>query len=159
MKRAKEFLPEKPINGKIGFYPAMTTEEWRSLPLPMKCATWSAFVKYVIFDTFFSEYGFSGKVEVHAENAFKALFRCVEGDTQLYSVCAVRLFNGKTVAAKWWQDSETGAFQITDLKGNALGTQGGFRGHIPANCKKNSAGEWALFPTERKGGELIRTAF
>lgn len=121
MKRAKEFLPEKPINGKIGFYPAMTTEEWRSLPLPMKCATWSASVKYVIFDTFFSEYGFSGKVEVHAENAFKALFRCVEGDTQLYSVCAIRLFNGKTVAAKWWQDSETGAFQITDLKGNVLG--------------------------------------
>lgn len=72
MKRAKEFLPEKPINGKIGFYPAMTMEEWKSLPLPMKCATWSASVKYVIFDTFFSEYGFSGKVEVHAE-------KCVQG--------------------------------------------------------------------------------
>lgn len=33
MKRAKEFLPEKPINGKIGFYPAMTMEEWKSLPI------------------------------------------------------------------------------------------------------------------------------
>ena len=159
MKRAKEFLPEKPINGKIGFYPAMTAEEYRALPLPMKCATWDARVQYVIFDSYFRDYELSGKVEVHAENAFKALFRHSETDTQLYSVCAVRLFDGTRVAAKWWQDSETGAFKITDLKGNALGTQGGFRGHIPANCKKNSAGEWALFPTERKGGELIRTAF
>ena len=61
MKRAKEFLPEKPINGKIGFYPAMTTEEWRSIPLPMKCATWSASVKYVIFDTFSANTDFREK--------------------------------------------------------------------------------------------------
>lgn len=65
----KDFLPETPIAGKRGFYPAMTAEEYKALPLPMKCGTWDARVQYVIFDSFFSDYGFSGKVEVHAENA------------------------------------------------------------------------------------------
>ena len=94
----KDFLPETPIAGKRGFYPAMTAEEYKALPLPMKCGTWDARVQYVIFDSFFSDYGFSGKVEVHAENAFKALFKHSETDTQLYSVCAVRFFDGKRVS-------------------------------------------------------------
>jgi hypothetical protein len=72
------FLPEAGdarFEGKRGFYPAMTAEEYRALPLPMKCATWDARVQYVIFDSYFRDYELSGKVEVHAENAFKALFR------------------------------------------------------------------------------------
>lgn len=154
----KDFLPKEAIEGKRGFYPAMTAEEYRALPLPMKCATWDASVKYVIFDTFFSDYGFSGSVEVHAENAFKALFRYSNSDTQLYSVCAVRLSDGKRVAAKWYQDSISGAFEITTITGKVLGTQGGFRGHIPANCGKNANGEWALYPKERAEGKIIRTA-
>lgn len=100
------FLPEAGdarFEGKRGFYPAMTAEEYRALPLPMKCATWDARVQYVIFDSYFRDYELSGKVEVHAENAFKALFRHSETDTQLYSVCAVRLFDGTRVAAKWVQ--------------------------------------------------------
>lgn len=91
------FLPEAGdarFEGKRGFYPAMTAEEYRALPLPMKCATWDARVQYVIFDSYFGDYELSGKVEVHAENAFKALFRHSETDAQLYSVCAVRLFDG-----------------------------------------------------------------
>lgn len=35
------FLPEAGdarFEGKRGFYPAMTAEEYRALPLPMKCA-------------------------------------------------------------------------------------------------------------------------
>ena len=69
------FLPEAGdarFEGKRGFYPAMTAEEYRALPLPMKCATWDARVQYVIFDSYFRDYELSGKVEVHAENAFKA---------------------------------------------------------------------------------------
>ena len=96
------FLPEAGdarFEGKRGFYPAMTAEEYRALPLPMKCATWDARVQHVIFDSYFRDYELSGKVEVHAENAFKALFRHSETDTQLYSVCAVRLFDGTRVAA------------------------------------------------------------
>lgn len=159
----KGLLPEngdKRFDGKRGFYPAMTAEEYRALPLPMKCATWNARVQYVIFDSFFSDYGFSGKVEVHAENAFKALFRHAEDDTQLYSVCAVRLFDGKRIAAKWIQDSISGAFQIVTLSGDVLGTQGGFRGHIPENCKKCADGTWGIFPVDRTADRktIVRTS-
>lgn len=68
------FLPEAGdarFEGKRGFYPAMTAEEYRALPLPMKCATWDARVQYVIFDSYFRDYELSGKVEVHAENCKK----------------------------------------------------------------------------------------
>ena len=44
------FLPEAGdarFEGKRGFYPAMTAEEYRALPLPMKCATWDARVQYM----------------------------------------------------------------------------------------------------------------
>lgn len=119
------FLPEAGdarFEGKRSFYPAMTAEEYRALPLPMKCATWDARVQYVIFDSYFRDYELSGKVEVHAENAFKALFRHSETDTQLYSVCAVRLFDGTRIAAKWVQDSVSGAFRIVTTSGNVLGT-------------------------------------
>lgn len=78
------FLPEAGdarFEGKRGFYPAMTAEEYRALPLPMKCATWDARVQYVIFDSFFGDYGISGKVEVHAENAFKAAFAGISQKT------------------------------------------------------------------------------
>lgn len=156
----KDFLPEMAIQGKRGFYPSMTAEEYRALPLPMKCGTWDASVQYVIFDTFFADYGLSGNVEVHAENAFKALFRHSGTDTQLYSVCAVRLRDGKRIAAKWLQDSVSGAFQIVTLSGKVLGTQGGFGGHVPENCKRNANGDWGLFPRERTDdGKIIRTGF
>ena len=55
----EEFLPEVAIDGKRGFYPSMTAEEYRAIPLPMKCGTWDASVQYVIFDTFFADYGLS----------------------------------------------------------------------------------------------------
>jgi len=155
----KEFLPEVAIEGKRGFYPSMTAEEYRALPLPMKCATWRASVEYVIFDTFFSDYGVSGNVEVHAQEAFKALFRHSESDTQLYSVCAVRLRDGKRVAAKWLQDTISGAFQIVTLSGTVLGTQGGFRGHIPANCKKREDGTWGLETVDNSEEKIARVAF
>ena len=158
------FLPEAGdarFEGKRGFYPAMTAEEYRALPLPMKCATWDARVQYVIFDSYFKDYELSGKVEVHAENAFKALFHHSETDTQLYSVCAVRLFDGTRIAAKWVQDSVSGAFRIVTTSGNVLGTQGGFRGHIPENCKKRDDGTWELFPLDRTADrkQIIRVAF
>ena len=155
----KEFLPEKPVEGKRGYYPAITDDDYRALPLPMKCATWDASVKYVIFDTFFADYGFSANVEVHAEYAFKALFKLSVHDTQLYSVVAVRLKSGRSVAAKWEQDTQTGAFRIVTLSGKVLGTQGGFRGHIPANCGKDKDGKWALYPKSEENGQIVRVAF
>lgn len=141
------FLPEAGdarFEGKRGFYPAMTAEEYRALPLPMKCATLDARVQYVIFDSYFRDYELSGKVEVHAENAFKALFRHSETDTQLYSVCAVRLFDGTRVAAKWVQDSVSGAFRIVTTSGNVLGTQGGFRDISPKTARSGTTGRGAF---------------
>ena len=82
----KDFLPETPIKGRIGYYPSMTAEEYRALPLPMRCATWDADIEAVIFETFFSDYGTRARVAVHPEQAFKCLFRHSETDTQLYSV-------------------------------------------------------------------------
>jgi len=144
----KDFLPEVTIEGKRGYYPAMTREEW------------DASVKYVIFDTFFSDYGVKGKVEVHAAEAFKALFRCSESDTQLYSVCAVRLRDGKEIAAKWIQDTTSGAFRIiTPISQKTLGTQGGFRGHVPANCKKREDGTWGLYPVDNSEDTSVYTTF
>lgn len=156
----KEFLPEVTIEGKRGFYPAMTREEWDAIPLPMKCATWDASVKSVIFDTFFSDYGVKGKVEVYTAEAFKALFRYSESDTQLYSICAVRLRDGKEIAAKWIQDTTSGAFRIiTPISQKTLGTQGGFRGHVPANCKKREDGTWGLYPVDNSEDTSVYATF
>ena len=68
---------------------------------------------------------------------------------------------GTRVAAKWVQDSVSGAFRIVTTSGNVLGTQGGFRGHIPENCKKRDDGTWGLFPLDRTADrkQIIRVAF
>lgn len=38
---------------------------------------------------------------------------------------------------------------------------GGFRGHIPENCKKRDDGTWGLFPLDRTADrkQIIRVAF
>ena len=158
------FLPEagdKRFDGKRGFYPAMTAEEYDALPLPMKCATWDARVQSVIFQSYFKDYEIPVNVEVHAENAFKALFRYSEIDALLYSVSAVRLVDGTRVAAKWIQDCASGAFQILTTSGKVLGTQGGFRGHIPEICKRKGDGTWGLYLNERTEGapKIARLAY
>ena len=88
------FLPEAGdarFEGKRGFYPAMTAEEYRALPLPMKCATWDARVQYVIFDSFFRDYGISGKVEVHAETRSRR-FSATAKPTRSYTAFALSAF-------------------------------------------------------------------
>ncbi len=153
----KDFLPETPIKGRIGYYPSMTAEEYRALPLPMRCATWDADIEAVIFETFFSDYGTRARVVVHPEQAFKCLFRHSETDTQLYSVIGVQKA-GKMYYAKWLQDTTTGAFAIVNGYGNAYGKQGGYRGHVPANCKKNEEGKWTLvIPTSENPGTVVRS--
>lgn len=140
----KDFMPETPIERRIGYYPAMTAEEYRALPLPMRCATWDADIEAVIFETFFSDYGTRARVAVHPESAFKCLFRHSDTDTQLYTVCAVRIRGGKEIYAHWLQDTTTGAFEIVNGSGRAVGKMGGFRGHVPACCKKDDNGKWSL---------------
>ena len=54
----------------------MTVEEYRVLPLPMKCATWDARRSVCeLRISYFSDYEQSGQsTQIHAENAFKELF-------------------------------------------------------------------------------------
>ena len=142
------FLPEQQKEGYLGYYPT-TKEEFRELPLPMRCATAypcsGEYITGVIFEARFEDYGIQGQVEIHPANVFKALF-CKHGEgILLYSVCAVRWASGETSFAKWWQDVRTGAFQISTITGTPLLRQGGFHGHIPANCKYNEElGKWEL---------------
>lgn len=157
-EKYKDFLPETPMPGKRGFYPAMTKEEYRALPLPMRCATWDANIEEVIFDVFFADYGAPARVAVHPEYAFKCLFRHSETDTQLYSVCAVRTKDGKKRFAEWNQDTTSGAFAITDGSGHIVGKMGGFRAHVPANCHKTKSGEWVLDCSTPGNNETVTRA-
>lgn len=128
-----EFLPKNPIEGRRGFYP-VSKNEWRNLPLPLRCSTWDPRVAAVVFETFLPNYGFSVKIDVHPQNVFKALFILSQGDTLLYSVIGVRWHDGTVSFAKWWQDKITGCFRITSINGDVYGTQGGFQGYVPENC-------------------------
>lgn len=144
----KAFLPEQPQKGHIGFYPCKPGE-WRDLPLPLRCSTSypidGEYITAVLFDVWFDNYKFSAKVEVHPENVFKALFCLSEGGTQLYKVTGVKWNDGTTSFAKWWHDQRTGAYKISTTCGTTLLVQGGYRGHLPENCKFNEAeGRWTM---------------
>lgn len=139
----QEFLPEKPREGRRGFYPC-TEKEWHDLPLPMRCSTWDHRVKAVVFNTWLDNYKMSVKVHVHPQHVFKALFCLSQGGTLLSDVVAVEWEGGGCTFAKWLQDTRTGCFGIYTIAGNQLGQQGGHRGHVPENCYKNEAGEWRL---------------
>jgi len=144
--KVNEFLPAIPKEGYRGFYP-VTEDEWHKLPLPMRCSTWDSRVAGVIFDVWFDNYKIKGYAELHPQNVFKALYmksNCLnDHSVLLYSVVYVRWHDGSKSFAKWYQDTETGAFTITTISNDTLGTQGGFRGHVPANCRKED-GKWGL---------------
>lgn len=140
----KPFLPESSIDGHIGFYPT-TNEEWKTLPLPLRCATWyRSDIESVIFDTWFSNYGIKATVEVHPQDAFKAIFTLSDGGTQLYSIVGVRTKDGKRLGAKWFQDTTSGAFGICFNGGDVIAKQGGYQAHMPGNCYKDENGKWML---------------
>lgn len=152
----KDVTPENPVKGKLGFYPAADPADYRELPLPLRCSVWDAEVEAVIFDTFFSNYGVSAKVEVHPDHAFKCLFASSGGGTQLYSVCAVRLKNGRNIYADWRQDTHSGAFAIFNASGKEIARQGGYQGWIPEECYKDEHGEWYFESANREDGKIFR---
>lgn len=139
----KEFLPKELKKGYTGFYPCKTNE-WDKMPLPMKCATWFDNVEYVIFDVYLSDFKISSKIEIHRDNAFKALFCISEKDPTLYSVIGVRFADGKKTFAKWYQDTKSGSYSITGINGHVYGVQGGYKCHIPKNCYKDNNNDWKL---------------
>ena len=138
----QKLLPNPPLDGHIGFYPCKP-DEWQTLPLPLRCSTAypinKKFVSAVVFDVWFENYKFQAAVEVHPANAFKALFCLADGGTQLYSVSGVRWNDGSHSGAKWWQDNQTGAYRIAVGGGRTALEQGGYQGHIPANCEYDEA--------------------
>ena len=137
------FLPEIPIPGRMGYYPCKNQEEWRTLPLPLRCSTWYENVETVIFKTSFSNLGIGAVVEVHPESVFKALFTLNKSGAQLYNLVGVKI-NGQRYAANWLQDTETGAFAIYGNGGRLIAWQGGFRRHMPDNCVDKGDGAWNL---------------
>lgn len=151
----KSFMPETPIEGRRGFYPC-TEEEWRTLPLPLRCATWFRNdIEAVIFDTWLDNYRIRANVEVHPEHAFKALFSQSNGGTQLYSVVGVRTDDGKRLGAKWLQDTASGAFAIIS-GGNFIAMQGGYKAHMPEICQEKNGGGWELVPPSKEAVNISR---
>lgn len=158
MKIYEKFLPKNTKQGKIGYYPVASHEEWEELPAVYKAMEWfpvevskmsysgkmrteKTFVKNVVFDVPYLEpYGVSAKVSVHRQEVQKILF-CLfpRSECHLYTVCEVEFENGERRHAKWWQDSRTGAYAIyTD--NHCVGKQGGYQGHIPAIIAETEAG-------------------
>lgn len=155
MSAYSDMLPPKPIDGKRGYYPVCTKEEWDELPEIYKVMEWipvkdplngnkMSGITGVVFDvTFLEPYNIGNvKVEVHPQDMQKILF-CLFSNVQchLYSVCQVVLDSGSRVNAKWYQDSVTGAFGIYTM-GVYAGKQGGFKAYIPKSCKLQEDGTY-----------------
>lgn len=151
----KPFMPETPIEGRMGFYPC-TQNEWKSLPLPLRCATWfRRDIEAVIFDAWLDNYRFRANVEVHPEYAFKAVFSQSYGGTQLYSIVGIRTTDGKRIGAKWLQDTASGAFAIF-AGGDCIAKQGGYKAHMPEICQEKSGGGWELAPPSKEAMSISR---
>lgn len=148
-------MPEKPIEGHLGFYPVCNADEWENLPALYKAMQWfpvevynlrwrekeTSVVESVIFDVvFLKPYKVSAKVEVHVQEVQSILFCLHEKtDCQLYSICGVKFANGEVYGAEWKQDARSGAFAVY-AGGKCVGMQGGFRGFVPSNIEKTEDG-------------------
>ena len=151
----ENMMPNKPIEGRIGFYPVCNADEWESLPKVYRAMQWfpvdvyntrwnkteTTVVEKVIFDvTYMTPYKINARVEVHVQEVQNILFCYHEHkDCLLYSICAVKFANGEVWGAKWKQDTKSGAFAVY-AGGERVGMQGGFMGFIPENIEKTENG-------------------
>ena len=150
------FLPTDCKNGKLGYYPVTTADEWNELPCVYKAMEWfpvddhtdryhdgaKTVAEYVEFDTAYMEpYKCRAIIRVHVQDVQKILF-CLFKNPQchLYSICGVVFQNGERVAAKWRQDATTGAFAVYTIGGTLIGKQGGFMGFIPNQIERDGNG-------------------
>ena len=147
------FMPKVATNGKRGYFPVSSAEEWDNLPDVYKSMQWfpiemrrhgyteKTFAEYLDFDVIYMlPYKVHATIRVHVQEAQKILF-CLFNGTQcnLYTVCGVVFQNGEYWPAKWYQDSITGAFSIY-AEGKTIGTQGGYLGFIPSDIEKTADG-------------------
>lgn len=158
MSNLEKFMPKYRKEGKHGYYPVTSHEEWEELPKVYKAMSWfpmemsrmnclgkyvkeKSVVKNVVFDVPYMEpYGVAAKVSVHRENIQKILF-CHFGrsDVLLYTVCEVEFENGERRYAEWRQDTRTGAYAII-CGGTYIAKQGGFQGFVPARVVETEDG-------------------
>ena len=148
-------LPEVQEEGKRGFYPVTTAQEWDNLPDVYKAMEWfpvnvynmswrkeeKTIPEYVEFDVIYLEpYKVSATVRVHVQEVQKILF-CLYRNAQchLYTVSGVVFQNGERWGAEWKQDAKTGSYAIY-AGGKCVGRQGGFMGFIPENIEKTDNG-------------------
>lgn len=155
MARYDGFLPKEQVNGKRGYYPVTSEEQWKELPDVYKAMEWfpihvlnirtrhkePTVAEYIEFDVHYLEpYKINATVKVHVQDVHKILF-CSHKETQclLYSISGVIFRNGERRDAKWMQDSITGAYEIVS-NGKCIGKQGGYMGFIPSNIEKREDG-------------------
>lgn len=155
MKLYEGMLPSEHINGKSGFYPVTSAEEWDNLPNVYKAMEWfpisvyndrhkrreETVAEYIEFDVIYMEpYKIRATVRVHVQEVQKILF-CLYNNKEchLYTISGVVFANGERWPAEWKQDAKTGAFAVY-ASGRVIGKQGGFFGHIPANIEKTENG-------------------
>lgn len=151
------FLPPRPLNGHIGYYPVCNAEEWDNLPAVYKAMEWfpvevynrewhkkeTTVAEYVEFDVVYMEpYKIRATVRVHVQEVQKILFCLFENpDCHLYTVSGVVFSNGERWGAKWLQDRTTGAFAIY-ASGKLIGKQGGFMGFVPNQIERTEDDGW-----------------
>lgn len=147
-------LPKETKQGKRGYYPVTSKEEWEELPALYRAMDWTPVkdhrnggkltaVKAVVFDVVYLEpYKIRAKVSVHPEEIQSILF-CSHGRTQcqLYSICGIELESGTVLNAEWLQDSTTGAFGIVSGR-NTVARQGGYCGYIPERITVKDDGSY-----------------
>ena len=151
-------LPQKQIEGKRGYYPVTTAEEWDELPKVYKAMEWFpvkvynkylnmnevTVAEYIEFDVVhMMPYRVNATVKVHVQEVQKILY-CAHKNTDchLYTVCGVVFANGERWNAEWKQDCKSGAFAIY-ASGKQIGMQGGYMGFIPCKVKQTEDGfEW-----------------
>lgn len=148
-------LPAVQKEGRRGYYPVTSEQEWKDeLPAVYKAMEWFpvkdpfnkgklSVIERVIFETPYLEpYGVRAKIEVHRQEFQKIMFMLHEKtQCQLYSVCGVVLQSGTRLGAKWYQDTTTGAFAVYSNE-MYVGKQGGFNGHIPECIEKLEDGSF-----------------
>ena len=157
MSMYEGFLPEKQAEGKLGYYPVTSAQEWNDLPKAYKAMEWfpvkmschgyeeTTVAEYIEFDVVYMEpYKISATVRVHVQEVQKILF-CAFQNAQchLYSVSGVVFKNGERWNASWKQDSCTGSFAIY-ASGKQIGMQGGYLGFIPNNIERTEDGGFKI---------------
>ena len=166
MKRASllrnKMLPEKPLEGRRGYYPVLNQAEWEDLPAIYKAVTWNPHTrvyndktrqneksrpKNVIYNTVYEDaYGCSCYIYAPIENAAQIHMSLLPQES-IFSgstIAGIQFENGTSYSAEKKWDPETGSMSIYSY-GQPVGIQGGCHGHIPEGISyQDATGKWTF---------------